>query len=236
MERNARFHGLILVGTFPLMSEHGPFPPGHLNHATTLENEEGGRRKWLSMRNEDLRQELEEAQEELANWEDWYTQEHLPLLYPEDRRDPFAETNFTGLAPGGKNWTKLPRVRLGRSRLHSPQLSFKPFRPEELRCMNFGRLIFIHLQCWEVLPFLTIQRQWCIKFRVLRAQNVYTPLALNCQKGQHLAALEVYKNRSPIFPRNFRGISPFSVNFRAFFSRFFFLGRLLAAWSLQGCE
>ena len=24
-----------------------------------------------------------------------------------------------------------------------------------------GRLIFIHLRCWEVLPFLTIQRQRC---------------------------------------------------------------------------
>ena len=63
----------------------------------------------------------------------------------------------------------------------------------------FGRLLFIHLQCWEVLPFLTIQRQRCIKFRVLRAQDFYTPLALNCEKGQHLPALEVYKNQSPSF-------------------------------------
>ena len=60
-----------------------------------------------------------------------------------------------------------------------------------------ARLIFIHLQCWEVLPFLTIQRQRCIKFWVLRAQDVYTQLALICQKG----ALEVYKNQSPIFPQ-----------------------------------
>ena len=59
-----------------------------------------------------------------------------------------------------------------------------------------GRLIFIHIQCWEVLPFLTIQRQRCIKFRVLRAQDFDTPLALNCQKGQHLPALEVYKNQT----------------------------------------
>ena len=50
---------------------------------------------------------------------------------------------------------------------------------------NYGRLISIHLQCWEVLPFLAIQRQRCIKFRVLRAQDFYTPLALNLQKGQH---------------------------------------------------
>ena len=61
----------------------------------------------------------------------------------------------------------------------------------------YGRLIFIHLQCWELLPLLTIQRQRCIKFRVLRAQDFYTPLALNCQKGQQLPAPEVYKNQSP---------------------------------------
>ena len=60
-----------------------------------------------------------------------------------------------------------------------------------------GRLNFIHLQCWEVLPFLSIQHQRCIKCRVFRAQDFYTPLALNCQKGQHLPALEVYKNQSP---------------------------------------
>ena len=59
-----------------------------------------------------------------------------------------------------------------------------------------GRLIFIHHRCWEVLSFLTNQRQWCIKFRVLRAQDFYTPLPLNCPKGQHLPALVVYKNQS----------------------------------------
>ena len=73
-----------------------------------------------------------------------------------------------------------------------------------------GRLIFIHLQCWEVLLFFfsAIQRQRRIKFRVLRAQDFYTPLALNCQKRQHLPALEVYKNHSPIrghtIPRKLR--------------------------------
>ena len=61
----------------------------------------------------------------------------------------------------------------------------------------FGRLIFIYLQCWEVLPFLTIQRQRCIKLRVVGEQDFYTPLALNSQKGQHLPAPEVYKNQSP---------------------------------------
>ena len=61
----------------------------------------------------------------------------------------------------------------------------------------FSRLIFIHLRCWEVLPFSTIQRQQCIKFRVLRAQDFYTPLPLNCQKGQHLPAPEVKKKSVP---------------------------------------
>ena len=46
----------------------------------------------------------------------------------------------------------------------------------------FGRLIFIHLRCWEVLPFLTNQHQWCIN----KGPEFYTPLALKCQKGQHL--------------------------------------------------
>ena len=67
-----------------------------------------------------------------------------------------------------------------------------------------GRLIFIHLQCWEVLPFCLFQRQRCIKIRVLRAQDFYTPLALKTAKGQHLPALEVYKNESPIFDPQFR--------------------------------
>ena len=48
-----------------------------------------------------------------------------------------------------------------------------------------------------MLPFFPIQRQRCIEFRVLRAQDFYTPLALNCEKGQHLPAPEVYKNQSP---------------------------------------
>ena len=69
----------------------------------------------------------------------------------------------------------------------------------ELFCMLalHGRLIFIHHQCWEVLPFCRFQRQRCIKIRVLRAQDFYTPLALKAAKGQHLPALVVYKNQSP---------------------------------------
>ena len=75
--------------------------------------------------------------------------------------------------------------------------------PEEENPFIFGRLIFIHLQCWEVLPFLTIQLQRCIKFMVLRAQEFYTPLALNCPKKQHLPALEVYKISLPILAVEF---------------------------------
>ena len=46
-----------------------------------------------------------------------------------------------------------------------------------------GRLILIHLQCWELLPFLTIQRQRCIKILCPKDPEFYTPLALTCQKG-----------------------------------------------------
>ena len=59
-----------------------------------------------------------------------------------------------------------------------------------------GRLIFIHLRCWEVLLFLTIQHQRCIKILFPEDPEFHTPLALNCQKERHLSALEVYKNES----------------------------------------
>ena len=53
-----------------------------------------------------------------------------------------------------------------------------------------GRLIFIHTstagRCCIFLPF---QRQRCIKLRVLWAQCFYAPLALNCQKREHIPAL-----------------------------------------------
>ena len=47
-----------------------------------------------------------------------------------------------------------------------------------------------------------IQRQRCIKFRVLRAQDSYAQLALHCRKGQHLPSLEVYKNQLPTLTQN----------------------------------
>ena len=64
------------------------------------------------------------------------------------------------------------------------------------RC-TFGRLIFIHHQCWEVLPFCRFQRQRCIKILCPKDPDFYTPLALKTAKGQHLPALVVYKNQSP---------------------------------------
>ena len=75
-----------------------------------------------------------------------------------------------------------------------------------------GRVIFIHHQCWEVLPFCRFQRQRCIKIRVLRAQDFYTPLALKTVKGQHLPALVVYK----------KSVSQFLVDVSNFFFNFFF--------------
>ena len=43
----------------------------------------------------------------------------------------------------------------------------------------------------------------CIKMLCPQDPEFYTPLALNCQKGQHLPAPEVCKNQSSIFARNF---------------------------------
>ena len=43
---------------------------------------------------------------------------------------------------------------------------------------------------------LAVQRQRCIKFRVLRAQDVYALLALNGKKGS-TSQLEGYENQSP---------------------------------------
>ena len=83
---------------------------------------------------------------------------------------------------------------LGCKPLQTP--SGEPRTTRRPQSQNFGRLICMRLQCCEALPFFTIQRQRRIKLRVLRAQDFYTPLALNCQKGQCLAALEVYKNQS----------------------------------------
>ena len=61
-----------------------------------------------------------------------------------------------------------------------------------------GRLIFIHHQCWEVLTFCRFQRQRCIKILCPKDPDFYTPLGLQTAKGQHIPALVVYKNQSPI--------------------------------------
>ena len=67
----------------------------------------------------------------------------------------------------------------------------------EADARKYGRLIFIHLQCWEVLPFCCFQRQRCIKILCPKDPDFYTPLVLKMAKGQHLPALVVYKNQSP---------------------------------------
>ena len=67
--------------------------------------------------------------------------------------------------------------------------------PADSHCEN-GRLTFIHLRCWKVLPFLTIQRQRCINIPCPKDPEFYTLLALNSQKGQHVPAPEVYKMQS----------------------------------------
>ena len=71
-----------------------------------------------------------------------------------------------------------------------------------------GRLISIHLHRWEVLLFFSEKPapSLCTK-----DPKFYTPLALNCQKGQHLPALEVYKNKSlSKTSRGFKKLSGFS--------------------------
>ena len=45
--------------------------------------------------------------------------------------------------------------------------------------------------------FYTIKRQQYIKILCPKDPEFFSPLALNCQKGQHLPALHVYKNQSP---------------------------------------
>ena len=70
----------------------------------------------------------------------------------------------------------------------------------QIMCPISGREILIELRCWKVLPFWTIQHQRCIKIMCANDPEFYTPLALNCAKGQHLPAPEVYNYQSP---RNF---------------------------------
>ena len=41
-------------------------------------------------------------------------------------------------------------------------------------------------------------RQWCIKFMCPEGPEFDMPLVLHCQNGQHIPALEVYRNESPI--------------------------------------
>ena len=86
---------------------------------------------------------------------------------------------------------------------HKLRVLCRLWTEEQFICSSCGRLIFIHLQCWDVLPFCRFQRQWCIKILCPKDPDFYTPLALKRAKGQHLPALEVYKNQSPILLAQF---------------------------------
>ena len=90
-----------------------------------------------------------------------------------------------------------------------------------------GRLIFIHHQCWEVLPFCRFQRQRCTKILCPKDPHFYTPLALRTAKGQHLPALVAYKNQSPSFdPPPYPGLRQTKGQFASQIARkgcFFFL-------------
>ena len=71
-----------------------------------------------------------------------------------------------------------------------------------------------------MLPFFDNSAPAVYKIQGPWAQDFYTPLALNCQKGQHLPALEVYKNQSPTMTENTMKenlrIYPFSALSRCF--------------------
>ena len=100
---------------------------------------------------------------------------------------------------------KSADLGVGGGKLILSKLQWKHFKS--------GRLIFIHLQCWEVLPFCRFQRQRCIKIRVFRAQDFYTSLALKTAKGQHLPQhwrcikICLSKRSSGEAPRYFRFLS-----------------------------
>ena len=78
-----------------------------------------------------------------------------------------------GESAGG---VKLPRKGLARGEVQlllkkSGELLGKSAELPDCLCIAFhGRLTLIHLRCWEVLPFLTIQRQRCI----IGGKKVYT--------------------------------------------------------------
>ena len=127
-------------------------------------------------------------------------------LFTKPRSRPEIEPNFEALScmilSKGKatkfartrGFSKLTRFRNTDNLVNPPFWTWTWFKTLSI-IATLGRVIFIHLRCWEVLPISTIQRQRCIKFRTL--SDFYTPLALNCQKEQHLPAPEVYKNQSP---------------------------------------
>ena len=117
--------------------------------------------------------------------------------------DPPSFSTVLGFS-GISRISKFSRISRKWTFLKRPLFQKTPFSEPEKTSSEFGgmhsgsgRLIFIHLQCWEVLPFGRFQRQRCTKILCPKDPVFYTPLALKTAKGQHLPALEVYKNQSP---------------------------------------
>ena len=105
-------------------------------------------------------------------------------------------------------WEGLKHFRTRSDRFSDPVSLFQIIFRIDLKLFrgqfrSTGRLIFIHHQCWGVLPFLTIQRQRRIK--ILCPKDVprilCTAGAELSKKRQHPPAPEVYKNQSPIYRR-----------------------------------
>ena len=116
---------------------------------------------------------------------EWVILSHFMVLPGQDRRLSSLESTLAQEVA----CKTLPKGHSEESTPHTRSLAETNLRWE---------LIFIHLQCWEVLPFCPFQRQRCIKILCPKDPDFYTPLALKRTEGQHLPALEVYKNQSPI--------------------------------------
>ena len=121
------------------------------------------------------------------------------------KRVVFEKGGFGGFFTRNENWnegtftkTTFLRNRPFVSARHLAGTFISQPCPTHARYKINGGLIFIHHQCWDVLPFCRFQRQRCIKILCPKDPDFYMPLALKTAKGQHLPALVVYKDQSPI--------------------------------------
>ena len=93
---------------------------------------------------------------------------------------------------------------------------------------HHGRLILYTSSAGRCCPLLTIQHQRCIKILCPKNPEFYTLLALYCQKGQHLPALEVY-NKSVSLGKNIWIYSAWGQLLQTLFSRGLLLSHILSA-------